>query len=51
MSPIPIIAAILMLLGRHARTTSIGLAIGWLVGIVVVGVLMTVLARALARRG
>ncbi len=33
-SPIPIIGAILMLLGRHARTTSVGFAIGWLAGIV-----------------
>nr|WP_202422721.1 GAP family protein [Gordonia sp. SID5947] len=34
-SPIPIIGAILMLLGKHARTTSIGFAIGWLGGIVI----------------
>ncbi|GAA3721899.1 GAP family protein [Gordonia hankookensis] len=34
-SPIPIIGAILMLLGKHARTTSIGFAIGWLAGIVI----------------
>ncbi|MGB3304032.1 GAP family protein [Gordonia sp. (in: high G+C Gram-positive bacteria)] len=33
-SPVPIIAAILMLLGKHARTTSLGFAAGWLVGIV-----------------
>lgn len=37
-SPIPIIAAILMLLGKHARTTSIGFAAGWLTGIVVAAV-------------
>ncbi|MEE3851484.1 GAP family protein [Gordonia sp. LSe1-13] len=34
-SPIPIIGAILMLLGRHARTTSIGFMIGWIAGIAV----------------
>lgn len=33
-SPIPIIGVILMMLGRHARATSIGFALGWLVGIV-----------------
>ncbi|MDY6808495.1 MAG: GAP family protein [Actinomycetota bacterium] len=33
-SPIPIIGVILMLLGRHARATSVGFALGWLVGIV-----------------
>ncbi|MGV9669772.1 MULTISPECIES: GAP family protein [unclassified Gordonia (in: high G+C Gram-positive bacteria)] len=33
-SPVPIIGVILMLLGRHARTTSIGFAFGWVVGIV-----------------
>ncbi len=34
-SPIPIIGAILMLLGTHARTTSAGFATGWLAGIVI----------------
>jgi threonine/homoserine/homoserine lactone efflux protein len=32
-SPIPIIAAILMLLSPRARTTSVGFLIGWLLGI------------------
>ncbi len=45
-SPIPIIAAILMLLGRHARTTSIGFAIGWLVGIVVAVAVFVALGSA-----
>ncbi len=45
-SPIPIIAAILMLLGRHARTTSIGFAVGWLVGIVVAVVVFVALGNA-----
>ncbi|PZT95511.1 MAG: hypothetical protein DI630_24185 [Gordonia sp. (in: high G+C Gram-positive bacteria)] len=46
-SPIPIIAAILMLLGKHARTTSIGFAIGWLVGIVVATVVFVFLGGAI----
>lgn len=33
-SPVPIIAAILMLLGTRAGSTSIGFAAGWIVGIV-----------------
>lgn len=45
-SPIPIIAAVLMLLGRHARTTSIGFAIGWLVGIVVAVAVFVALGSA-----
>ncbi|MGW6036669.1 hypothetical protein [Gordonia terrae] len=38
MSPIPRIAAILMLPGRNARTTNIGFAIGWPAGIVVAAI-------------
>lgn len=34
-SPIPIIAAILMLLSPHARSTSVGFLLGWVLGIVV----------------
>ncbi|MGW9264208.1 GAP family protein [Gordonia terrae] len=45
-SPIPIIAAILMLLGRHARTTSIGFAVGWLLGIVVAVAVFVALGSA-----
>ncbi len=36
-SPIPIIAAILMLLSPKARVTSIGFLLGWVVGITVRG--------------
>lgn len=35
LSPVPIIAAILMLLAPRARTTSLGFVVGWVVGIVV----------------
>lgn len=45
-SPIPIIAAILMLLGRHARTTGLGFATGWLVGIVVATVVFVTIGGA-----
>ncbi len=34
-SPIPIIAAILMLLSPKARVTSVGFLLGWVLGIVV----------------
>jgi Sap, sulfolipid-1-addressing protein len=34
-SPIPIIAAILMLLSKRAGATSVGFALGWLAGIIV----------------
>lgn len=43
-SPIPIIAAILMLLSPKAKTTSVGFLIGWLLGIVVAVVLFTLLS-------
>src|SRR5215218_8891052 len=43
-SPIPIIAAILMLLSPRAKGTSVGFLIGWLVGIVVAIVLFTLLS-------
>ncbi|MDV7135307.1 GAP family protein [Williamsia muralis] len=42
-SPIPIIAAILMLLGTRAGSTSIGFAAGWLVGIVAATVVFVLL--------
>ena len=42
-SPIPIIAAIVMLLGRHARTTSICFAVGWVAGIVAAVVVFVLL--------
>ena len=46
-SPVPIIAAILMLLGKRARTTSIGFAAGWLVGIVVATTVFVLLSGLL----
>ena len=46
-SPIPIIAAILMLLSPRAKGTSIGFLIGWLAGIVVAVVLFTLLASVI----
>ncbi|CAM3221090.1 Sap-like sulfolipid-1-addressing protein [Williamsia muralis] len=45
-SPIPIIAAILMLLGTRAGSTSIGFAVGWLVGIVAATVVFVLLGGA-----
>ncbi|MFW0787758.1 GAP family protein [Gordonia sp. CPCC 206044] len=45
-SPIPIIGAILMLLGKRARTTSIGFAIGWLAGIVIATTIFVFLGGA-----
>ncbi|GAA1945457.1 GAP family protein [Agromyces allii] len=46
-SPIPIIAAILMLLSPKARVTSVGFLLGWLVGIVVAVTVFTLLASVL----
>ena len=43
-SPIPIIAAILMLLSKRAGATSIGFASGWVVGIVIATVLFVLLS-------
>ncbi|WP_223694459.1 GAP family protein [Leifsonia poae] len=43
-SPIPIIAAILMLLSPKARGTSVGFLIGWILGIVVAVVVFTLLS-------
>jgi threonine/homoserine/homoserine lactone efflux protein len=43
-SPIPIIAAVLMLLSPRARTTSVGFLLGWLLGIVVAVVVFTLLS-------
>lgn len=43
-SPIPIIAAILMLLSPRARGTSVGFMVGWVVGIVVAVVIFTLLS-------
>lgn len=46
-SPIPIIAAILMLLSPKARGTSLGFLVGWLLGIVVAVVAFTLLSSVL----
>lgn len=46
-SPIPIIAAILMLLSPSAKATSVGFLVGWLAGIVGAIVLVTVLSSVL----
>ncbi|GAA2063914.1 GAP family protein [Leifsonia soli] len=48
-SPIPIIAAILMLLSPRARGTSVGFLVGWVVGIVVAVVVFTLLSAVLPR--
>jgi threonine/homoserine/homoserine lactone efflux protein len=46
-SPIPIIAAILMLLSPKARVTSVGFLLGWVLGILVAVTLFTVLSSVL----
>jgi threonine/homoserine/homoserine lactone efflux protein len=46
-SPIPIIAAILMLLSPKAKSTSLGFLLGWVLGIVVAVVVFTLLASVL----
>jgi threonine/homoserine/homoserine lactone efflux protein len=47
MSPIPVIAAILMLLSPQARGTSVGFLLGWVVGIVMAVTVFTLLASLL----
>jgi len=46
-SPIPVIAAILMLLSPNAKTTSVGFLIGWIAGTVVAVIAFTVLSALL----
>lgn len=46
-SPVPIIAAILMLLSPKARGTSVGFLLGWVLGIVVAVVVFTLLSGLL----
>ncbi|MDF1605056.1 GAP family protein [Nocardioides sp. YIM 152315] len=46
-SPIPVIAAILMLLAPQARAASVGFMVGWLVGIVVALVVFVALAAVI----
>jgi threonine/homoserine/homoserine lactone efflux protein len=46
-SPIPIIAAILMLLSPRARSTGVGFLVGWVLGIVIAVVVFTLLASVI----
>ncbi|MBF6324260.1 GAP family protein [Nocardia cyriacigeorgica] len=50
-SPIPIVAAILMLLSANAGTTSIGFGLGWVVGIVAVTGVVVALSGVLSGSG
>jgi threonine/homoserine/homoserine lactone efflux protein len=50
-SPIPIIAAILMLLSPRAKGTSIGFLLGWVIGILVAVSVFTLLSSALPGSG
>jgi threonine/homoserine/homoserine lactone efflux protein len=49
-SPIPIIAAILMLLSPRAKAASVGFLLGWLAGIIVAIVLFTLLSSLLRQQ-
>ena len=46
-SPVPIIAAILMLLSPKARGTSVGFLLGWVIGIIVAVVAFTLVSSVL----
>lgn len=50
-SPVPIIAAILMLLGKRAGSTSIGFALGWIAGIVIATTIFVLLGGTAAGSG
>jgi threonine/homoserine/homoserine lactone efflux protein len=50
-SPIPIIAAILMLLAPDAKSTSVAFLLGWLLGISVGVVIFTLLAAVIPEQG
>ncbi|WP_369745512.1 GAP family protein [Paenarthrobacter sp. AMU7] len=50
-SPVPIIAAILMLLSPKARSTSVGFLLGWLTGIIVPVTVFTFLSALLPESG
>ncbi|MEV7692738.1 GAP family protein [Microbacterium sp. NPDC089189] len=50
-SPVPIIAAILMLLSPRARSTGVGFLIGWVVGVVVAVSAFTLLASIVPHGG
>ncbi|WP_415394532.1 GAP family protein (plasmid) [Rhodococcus globerulus] len=43
-SPVPIIATILMLLSKRAGSTSVGFVVGWLLGIIIATVLFVILS-------
>lgn len=45
-SPLPVIAVLLILLGPRARTSSIGLAAGWLAGVVVATGVFVIVGRS-----
>ena len=49
-SPVPIIAVILMLLSPRAKATSVGFLLGWLVGIILAIVLFTSLSSVLPQQ-
>jgi threonine/homoserine/homoserine lactone efflux protein len=46
-SPIPVIAAILMLLSPNARTTGVGFLVGWIAGVVIAVTAFTLLSALL----
>src|SRR5215213_11714701 len=46
-SPVPVMAAILMLLSSNAKGTSVGFLLGWVAGIVVAVTAFTLLASVL----
>lgn len=48
-SPMPVVAAILMLLSPKARTTSLAFLAGWLVGVVITLIVFTLLSSILPR--
>ena len=50
-SPMPIIAVVLMLMSAHGRSRSLGFLIGWLVGIVVAVGLVSVLSGLIPSHG
>jgi len=50
-SPIPIIAVILMLLSPRAKGASVGFMIGWVVGIIVAVVVFTLLSSVIPQSG
>lgn len=48
-SPVPVIAAILMLLSPKARATSVGFLLGWVIGIIVATTVFTLLSAVLPK--